>query len=114
MTVDQPLPTEQLINRQSIAKACFIDTKQATTHSGNDFSFPTHNPSFCGCWRKISDGQWTPVRPNNMSHTRFVLINFVTHYTAPLYSFDTMMPTMPSFKQSRTHLEGFLGCQWQN
>ncbi len=62
MGVDQALPIEKLLHRQSIALTGIVQADQAVAHRGDDLGLATDNPAHSVFWRETFDGQWLTCR----------------------------------------------------
>ncbi len=64
--INGTLPGEELLNRQRIALACFVQRQQSTANGGDDLRLAANDPSTRCHRRKVGDRKRRPVWANNI------------------------------------------------
>src|SRR6478672_1303247 len=67
MLVDGPLPAQELIDRERVALAGFLEADQAAADRGDHLGLATNDPPFGILGRQIGDGQRTTVWADHIS-----------------------------------------------
>ena len=92
--VDRRLPGKELFCGQLVTLACFVETEQSAADGRHHFGLAPDNPTPCVCWREVSDGKRTAVRPNHILDARSNQIGDRTLYTTTNAT-DAMAVTLP-------------------
>jgi hypothetical protein len=67
MPFDKTLPSQEFVERQTIALAGVIEAQKSTAHRGDDFGLSSDHPAFGIRRGEVRDGQWTAVGPKDVT-----------------------------------------------
>ena len=66
----QRLPADQLIDREAVALARFLDGQQTTPHRTHHFRLAAYDPTVGVGRREIAQGEWLAVRAGDIAARR--------------------------------------------
>ena len=70
MLVDGPLPGQELVDRQFVTVASFLDAEQAPAHGSHHLRLATDDPALGILGWKIGDGQRTTIWSDDVAYPR--------------------------------------------
>ena len=86
MLVDRALPGEELIHRQPVAFARFLQAEQSAAYGSHHLGLAPDDPALGVGRGKIGDGQRAPIGTDDIANTRpVILFGHLTWYYPDLF-----------------------------
>ena len=79
MAIDKTLPSQEFVDRQTIAFAGIIEAQKPATHCSDDFRLSADNPAFGIRRGEVRDGQRTAVGSNDITEEGTVRLGHGAH-----------------------------------